>query len=209
MSTKTRDRILATALQLFNERGARAVTVRHIAAEMGISHGNLGYYFANSDALVNALYDELIERVEVDVRAALAEPRPALEYMLRLARTTFELLYAYRFLLLDFVALMRRVPGLRERYRELQRLRGAQLRQLLDGLIAVGLVGPEPLPGQFDVLKEQATILGDFWISSSEILYEGDPEHRLAFYLRLFMGLLVPYLTEKGRIEYQRLDFSP
>jgi AcrR family transcriptional regulator len=51
----TKDKILRTAQRLFNQRGIESVSIRGIASEMGISHGNLMYHFENKEVLTHAL----------------------------------------------------------------------------------------------------------------------------------------------------------
>ena len=46
---KTKDRILDTSIRLFNERKASNVSTVQISAEMGISPGNLYYYYDNKE----------------------------------------------------------------------------------------------------------------------------------------------------------------
>ena len=52
---KTAQKILLTALTLFNEHGENTVTSVDIAIELDISPGNLYYHFKGKDSLVNAL----------------------------------------------------------------------------------------------------------------------------------------------------------
>ena len=55
MAKKTRDRIIETAISLFNERGYGNVTTAILAKELGISEGNLWYHFNEKRALLSAI----------------------------------------------------------------------------------------------------------------------------------------------------------
>lgn len=65
---KTRERILLTALTLFNQHGENAVTSVDIALELDISPGNLYYHFKGKESMVVALmrmHEKHIQRVLV------------------------------------------------------------------------------------------------------------------------------------------------
>lgn len=57
--SKTRQRIVDAALELFTERGYEQTTMRDIAAHAGVAVGNVYYYFDSKQHLVVALYGEM------------------------------------------------------------------------------------------------------------------------------------------------------
>ncbi len=72
VAEKTRERIVATALRLFKERGFEATTMRAIAAEAGVSVGNAYYYFSSKEQLIQAYYDRAQGEHEAACRELLA-----------------------------------------------------------------------------------------------------------------------------------------
>ncbi|WP_153804838.1 TetR/AcrR family transcriptional regulator [Nocardia sp. SYP-A9097] len=51
--------VLASAADLFAQRGPAATTVRHIAAQAGVNHGLVFRYFGTKDQLIGAVLDHL------------------------------------------------------------------------------------------------------------------------------------------------------
>ena len=57
---KTRDRIVETSRELFNEEGASRVTTNHIAAAMTISPGNLYYHFRDKEEIIREIFARVV-----------------------------------------------------------------------------------------------------------------------------------------------------
>lgn len=192
---------MAASLRLFNERGTDVVTVRHIAQAVGISHGNLCYHFPNTDALVVGLYEQLVARLSESL-AGVADAGFDLPMLRQLANQTMATLYEYRFLMLDFAAIMRRLPTIREAHRGLMEQRAVLFRHVLTQLRVNGLLKPELYEGHDEHLLTQLFIIGDFWIASAEWLYESSLPDKLSYYQQVLTALLVPLLTEQGRVAW-------
>ncbi|MFY7998354.1 MAG: TetR/AcrR family transcriptional regulator [Candidatus Kapaibacteriota bacterium] len=207
---KTQERIVETALILFNEYGADNVSTRQIASAMGIAQGNLSYHFPRKEDIIAALYDRLVATLSASISEM--ETRVVeygdLSVVLESVTTTFSILYEYKFFMLDFVSIMRNNPTIKKHYQELQTMRRQQFAGVRALMIQKGWMKKE-LMEQFDTeIDELMQIVGDFWISSAEILYQGKEKDKLAHYTRIFSVIIAPYLTPKGMKEFQNMSHS-
>src|SRR5258708_27992786 len=71
---ETRERILASALELFRVRGFDATTMRDVASEAGGAPGAAYHYFGSKQDLVMALYQQTAREMAAALPAELAPP---------------------------------------------------------------------------------------------------------------------------------------
>ena len=91
---RTAERILGTALELFNRFGEPNVATTLIASDMGISPGNLFYHFPAKELLVNALFDEY--RHDLDQLLPAASDVQDMEHAWFFMHSLFELVWRHR-----------------------------------------------------------------------------------------------------------------
>jgi AcrR family transcriptional regulator len=102
---KTRERILATALRLFNEAGTAPVSTNHIADALGISPGNLYYHFRNKEEIIRALFEQQFARWD-EPNTLSDERMPTLADLQQIVRATFVTAWEYRFIYRELIALL-------------------------------------------------------------------------------------------------------
>lgn len=197
---KTKDRILVTSLKLFNERGLSQVTLRTIAKEMNISQGNLNYHFKKRQDIIKALYLQLVERMD-QIFSALLELEIGLPLIFQSNAAMIEAFLDFKFFMLDFVQIMRENEEIHQHYLQLQEIRKQQFEGIVLLLQRQGLVRAEEFEGEYSSLQKRMSIVGDFWISSSEVL---DREHsdQAVQYKNILSEFIYPYLTPKGKKEF-------
>lgn len=208
----TREQILHNALRLYNAGGTDAVTVRHIAAEMGISHGNLCYHFPNTQAIVRELYLGLVAKMDKLVEAAMAEQPQELGIadLVAYTRGAFEYFYEYRFLMLDFSRIMRSDQWIRDHYRELVNGRRLVFQGMFGLMQQFGLIRGERVTGEFDMIVELQLVCGDFWMPRAEVMQRMSKPDLLAYYLRVWLAPLPGLLTDKGLAQWNAVfDAAP
>ena len=206
---KTKQTILETALLLFNSDGLSAVTLRTIADTMGISQGNLNYHFKKREAIIEALYFQLVENIDVSMKdLKFEEPTNALQTLADVLQTMMVNFYEYRFFLLDFVQLMRGNQKIKKHYAQLSEMRTAQFSELFELLIQKGFMRQEVLPNEYNYLYKRFSILGNFWISEAEIQHSKLTKKMIPSYANILLQAIYPYLTSKGQTAYHKISLK-
>ncbi len=71
-----RERILTAAMRIFASKGFYGAKVADIADDAGVADGTIYLYFKSKDDILISLFEEQMERVNVELRRAMdAEPR--------------------------------------------------------------------------------------------------------------------------------------
>ena len=189
----TRDRILDTALRLFNQSGTAAVSTNHIADALGISPGNLYYHFRNKEAIIRALFEQ--QFVHWDVIYSLPDDRmPTLADLRRLVDDTFPVSWEYRFIYRELIALLRRDGELHRRWVEV-RARGFDgFRQLIELFAAAGVLRSPDDPDVVTRLAELIWMINEFWLASVEVSGQAVDAAQMAHGAELMRQVLEPYI---------------
>ena len=200
---KTRDRILAASLELFNTEGEGNVTALDVANALEISPGNLYYHFKGKDALIAALFDNFEEELGLilqgsDGRLNSLEDHWVFLYII------LEEIYDFRFFYRNLGILTGRYPALSDRLRTLN----SHLRQRLDASIqSFGQnKNLEGLPRVKDVMLDQQVSTLTFWLEEDALRGRNTPAAELIHQtvLRILMGV-APYLKGDQRAAHQSM----
>jgi AcrR family transcriptional regulator len=190
----TRDRILDTALELFNEGGTAAVSTNHIAAALGISPGNLYYHFRNKEEIIRALFERLFagwdEMFELDEGQL-----PTLDDLLRLLRANFGVMWRFRFAHRELVVLLRRDEILRARWLEVRERGYVGFRELMGIFVAAGVVHFPTDPATVERLADLCWLISEFWLASLEVSGQPVNAAQQERAVALMLQVLVPALT--------------
>ena len=201
----TRNRILDTALALFNEQGVALVSMRAVAAGADMSVGNLTYHFPTRDSLVQALLHRLIDELNATI-GETQQPKVWLQLIWEALLNSYKTQQRYQFIMLDLVHLLRRFPSILEQFRQIYNHRRQEFSIILEALVQVGELKPEPMSGYYnEYVLPQLYCISDFWLSEAALLYEGPEEDKAEHYARICLGLLYPHLTQMGQRSWKVL----
>lgn len=200
----TSEKILDTALLLFNSQGLAKVTLRTIAKKMDISQGNLNYHFKKRDDIIEALYHRLVKGMDNSM-AKIQHSTIGLQLMYDISSAIMNNSYKYRFFLLDFAQIMRENPTIKKHFQNLIKIRQGQIEGLFNMMIAEGILREAKLPQEYFYLYKRIQIFGDFWMSSAEIEKSQITKKTITEYLEIIIQSIYPYLTVKGISQYNSL----
>jgi len=201
---RTRQRILDVTLALYNEQGEPNVSTSLIAAELGISAGNLHYHFRKKDELSAALLEQFV--AELDALLPPAGWRADnVEDVWFLLHLILEALWRYRFLFRDLSGIMAR-----------DRRAGARLATVFERSvqaargICLGLAERSQLVAtgvEIDALSHNIAVVALYWLSFESARHprRAGASAGMARGAYQVLMLVAPFLQPEGRLHLERL----
>jgi AcrR family transcriptional regulator len=193
---KTRERILVTALRLFNELGTAPVSTNHIADALGISPGNLYYHFRNKEEIIRTLFEQQFARWDADY--AFPDDRlPNLDDLQQLVRATFVTAWEYRFMYRELIALLRRDLQLHLRWVEIRARGFAGFHELFNLFVAAGVLRDPGDEAVVTRLAELVWLISEFWLASVEVSGETVDTAQMEHGVALMLQVLGPFIADQ------------
>ncbi|MDL2219551.1 TetR/AcrR family transcriptional regulator [Ruminococcaceae bacterium OttesenSCG-928-O06] len=190
----TKERILQTALQLFNQCRATNVSTVQIAAELGMSAGNLYYHFSNKEHIIRTIWQEMIvpamDEIMYNPDYRLSE-NGVMQYYIALGHNK----YRYRFFYSEIGTLLYNDPELKQLYDARAEKLQAENHELISTLVRVGIL-QQMEPEDVAYLCENTWVLCQTWVVYRLLKEEDVPEERFAFDMFLSIyHVLKPFFT--------------
>ena len=202
---KTRDRIVQTSLQLFNEYGEPRITTNHIADELDISPGNLYYHFRNKDDIIWLLFEQFERRMD----AALQVPErriPDMEDMWLYLHLVFENIWEYRFLYRDLDNILSRNKKLRTHFRRIVERKVSTSAAICKGLVDVKVM--TATAEDIAALSRNIAVVATYWLNFQSIRVTGSSNDSDDLGLGVYqvLSLVAPFLNGDTRQLLQQLS---
>jgi AcrR family transcriptional regulator len=202
---RTRQRILETALLLFNRLGEPNVTTADIAGEMEISPGNLYYHFRNKDEIIAELFAGFARRLD-DLLTWPQGRGAGVEDLWLLLHLLFEAMWEHRFLFRDLDEILSRNRMLATRFALIMRRGSSTVIELCRAMVATGAM--DASEREIAALAENVTLIATYWISFQN-LSAAEPGttpvslDRAAYQV---LSLIAPFLRGDARRLLDRLS---
>ena len=202
---RTRERILETALLLFNRFGEPNITTANIADEMEISPGNLYYHFRNKDEIIAELFAAFERRL--DGLLVAPERRDAgVEDLWFLLHLLFESMWDHRFLFRDLDEILSRNRKLASRFARIMRRGSDTVIELSRSMVASDAM--EASEHEIAALAQNVALVATYWISYQKITAgeraaEAINLDRAAYQV---LSLIAPFLRGDARALLDRLS---
>ncbi|GEM_PF-259403 len=195
---KTKDKILETALLLFNNQGINSVSCRNISDKLGISYGNLTYHFPKKDDIILSLYIRMQNELDEQFGNIKKEVY-RFEFMLRSMRVLLSVYHKYRFVFLEFNKLNRRFEEVRRDSKAQFHKRKQLCTDIANFLRSKGYLREERIKGHYDMVIHGMLILFNSWLTDAEVFFkEKSAEKQIDYYLELIYSVLRSSLTMEG-----------
>lgn len=157
-----RERVLESALTLFNEQGTGAVSTNHIAGAAGISPGNLYYHYRNKEEIIRALFEQLFAAWDEAFQLP-TDQAPSMTDFDTMIAANYQLIWEYRFAYREQAALLRNDPELHDRYLAVRQRGYEGFAALIEAFTAAGVLSQPTDSQDLEIVTELCWIVSEQW----------------------------------------------
>ncbi len=200
-SSLTKQKIIDAAVHCFNSEGIANIRLQHIADEAFVSIGNMTYHYRNKEAIVAAVWEQLVEKQ----RVLLAEFRvlPLFEDIEHLLFRIFELQQQYRFFYVDTLEVMRAYPTIQVSHQQHIAWQILQMEVAIRFNQSRGAFREEQWVGQYEVLAQQFWMVADHWMYRQYVQQRATDDY--SSFKNMLWSLIRPLFTNMGEREFEQL----
>lgn len=204
---RTAERILTSALQLFNRFGEPNVATTLIASDLGISPGNLFYHYPSKETLVNTLFDAY--QAEMRHLLPAAQDVRDMEDTWFFMHSLFELVWRYRFMYRDLNDLLSKNRHVEGQVQHLLALKEQAFQTLLANLRQAELLAQTDL--ERGHCATHMVVMLTWWLSYAYVrnprhaLEDDSAAHSVLSGAQQVLGLLLPYLKPQPKAQLMGL----
>jgi len=199
----TKEKIIETSINLFNEKGCLNTSTRHISDELGISVGNLYYHFKNKEDILIEIFINYVNIIFKEINAINYEKDEIFllkDFLLNNLETDIK----YRFLHLELNLLLISFPKFRKIMEEQLQNEIKMIKKLLNHQISYGYI-KSMNENEIDFLVSNSWIIASnnlsYWNLLSNDLLGNAKKGSINMYY-----FIKPYLTQKSlddeRVKY-------
>ena len=199
----TKNKIITTAINLFNVSGTKEISTNHIAKEMGISPGNLYYHFRSKNDIIRSISDNFSNELGSIFKIQLDTISDFSSNLTSLFNCFFKIQQSYQFLFLEGVHLTKQDSRLLDNYTNLRSLIKKGYHELLSNLIKIKIMKKQSLNIIDDLLDAQWIIMW-YWINHTIMDRNTYDDFQIQKGIKLSFSIIKPYLTPIGKVEFDK-----
>lgn len=192
-----KEKIIESAVKLFNEFGIKQTSFRDIATDLNVSDGHVRYYFKTKESLLLAIFEQMDQEILLKAQEVPLKGNAHTTIFRNKIAEVFTIMVRYSFFFIESPKIYNLYSALRASYKSLIEDRKDLFLNTFQSLIAIGYF-KETFTQQ---IQEQVFysifILSDSWIRYFQILHNKPPiEEDINFHSNLVLQILSPYLAE-------------
>ena len=200
---KTKDKIIAISIKLFNLHGTKSISTNHIAKEMGISPGNLYYHFTSKHDIIRSISDNFSNELASAFQVKLGTISDFSNNLKILFNSFFRIQRSYQFLFLEGVHLTKQDSRLLDNYTNLRSLIKKGYYELLSNLVKIKIMKRQSL-NIIDELLDTQWIIMWYWINHTILDRNTYDDFQIKKGIKLSFSIIKPQLTSVGKIAFDK-----